>query len=353
MAKAGVRYTERRLLAGDDETAGATRSTGSGNGLRRPLSKRASDWLGWRCLAALRWLGHRWIRPLGVMTEVRIRLRYWPNLFRPKRLTEHLARVRAFPRFDQLHVTTADKYAARQWVADRVGARVLNRLHQVADSPEDIDFESLPSACVIKATHVQGGNLLIPDKSLIDPATVTDFCRAQLTRRFGVSAFEDFYLSVPPRLIVEDWLGSPNGHLPDDYKFFVFHGVPAVVLVGQDRHGVYSWSLFDTEWNPLRVRHPGSPYRADIRRPAALDEMVEIASQLGREFEFCRIDLYNVRTRVVFGEITHTPAAGYLRFDPPEFDAVLGRLWSGAPESILDPWREFNGESSARAPVAS
>jgi hypothetical protein len=55
--------------------------------------------------------------------------------------------------------------------------------------------------------------------------------------------------------------------------------------------------------------------------------MKTVATALARDFDFVRVDLYNVHGRVVFGELTFTPVAGFLKFHPESWDAELGRRW--------------------------
>ena len=62
-------------------------------------------------------------------------------------------------------------------------------------------------------------------------------------------------------------------------------------------------------------------------RPANLDEMIRVARKLSEEFDFVRVDLYSVHDDVFFGELTHYPAAGTGRFNPREFDLVMGSYW--------------------------
>lgn len=314
---------------------------------RKSILAAACDWFRWRMILGARHLGRRFVRPLGVMAECRIRIGYWPNLVRPRRLTEHLAAERAFRRFDRRHVITADKLAARDWVAERVGPEILNRVHRVARVPEELRLEDLPDACAVRATHVQGGNLLVPDKRDLDETALREFAQAQLQRQFGKDTFEDYYLEVPPRLIVEDWLGTTDGVPPDDFKFHVFSGRPLVVMAGRGRFERQTWSYYDADWNRLAVRNSAYPPGADIPRPVALERMLEVAATLGRDFDYCRVDLYDLDGRVVFGEITHFPGAGYFAYEPREFDRVLGDLLHGADAAILRPWRE----GGACAPV--
>ena len=42
--------------------------------------------------------------------------------------------------------------------------------------------------------------------------------------------------------------------------------------------------------------------------------MVKIAEDLSKEFEFVRVDLYNANGKIYFGELTFSPAAGFIKF---------------------------------------
>ena len=61
--------------------------------------------------------------------------------------------------------------------------------------------------------------------------------------------------------------------------------------------------------------------------------MMKFAEALGRDFEFARIDLYLVRGKIFFGEVTHYPNAGLVPFKPREFDRVLGDVCGRALRS--------------------
>jgi hypothetical protein len=41
-----------------------------------------------------------------------------------------------------------------------------------------------------------------------------------------------------------------------------------------------------------------------------------------------RVDLYELDGRIVFGELTNSPAAANARFDPPAFDLEVGSWWT-------------------------
>jgi len=56
--------------------------------------------------------------------------------------------------------------------------------------------------------------------------------------------------------------------------------------------------------------------------------MLKVAESLSNNLDFVRIDLYSFSDRIVFGEITHSPNAGTMFFDPDDFDFWLGEKWA-------------------------
>ena len=56
--------------------------------------------------------------------------------------------------------------------------------------------------------------------------------------------------------------------------------------------------------------------------------MLEAASSVGREYDFIRVDLYDVEGHIYFGEITPYPAGGVVPFSDREFDLWLGSQWT-------------------------
>lgn len=119
---------------------------------------------------------------------------------------------------------------------------------------------------------------------------------------------------------------------PADYKFFVFHGEPAMVVVDQDRFTAHTSTMLHPDWVPFRISGRFSQADALPEKPASYERMLEIARALGKDFTFCRVDLYDVDGHVYFGEITHNPGGGLVRLRPRAFDRALGNLWrNGTP----------------------
>lgn len=54
--------------------------------------------------------------------------------------------------------------------------------------------------------------------------------------------------------------------------------------------------------------------------PVNLNNMITIAEKLSDGFEFLRVELYNVKGKIYFGELSFYPASGMGAFVPEEWD---------------------------------
>ena len=61
-----------------------------------------------------------------------------------------------------------------------------------------------------------------------------------------------------------------------------------------------------------------------ISKPNNLDEMLNVAEVLVNPFPFVRLDMYNIKGKIYFGEMTFTPFGGMANFHPQEFLDEMG-----------------------------
>jgi len=255
------------------------------------------------------------------------------TLRRPRSYSQLLAAKNMSDRCPLVRMTS-DKYAVRGYVVDKVGGGYLIPLLQVVDRADAIDFDALSGSCVIKGTHGCDMTLLVRDAGRVDRDVVRRTAQMWLETDFYRQGWrESPYRGLPRRLVVEQFIGD-GICAPTDYKFFMFHGEPAMVVVDQDRFSAHTSTLLSPDWRPLRVtgRFPSATTLPD--RPPNYPEMIRVAERLSGDFEFVRIDLYNIDGRIYFGEMTHNPGGGLVRLRPREFDRALGELWrNGTPLS--------------------
>lgn len=61
-----------------------------------------------------------------------------------------------------------------------------------------------------------------------------------------------------------------------------------------------------------------------MKIPKNINEMLSVAERLSHRIKFLRVDLYNIKGKIYFGELTFYPASGMLPFVPEEWDKKLG-----------------------------
>lgn len=99
--------------------------------------------------------------------------------------------------------------------------------------------------------------------------------------------------------------------------------------------------MFDLEWKRLPFNITYSSSGRDIPRPGNLETMISAAQALSRGFQFVRVDLYAIRERVIFGEMTWYPGGGMERFNPDSYDLHVGEALTLPKPSGSSPVRHL------------
>lgn len=221
----------------------------------------------------------------------------------------------------------ADKYLVRDYVRQKIGEKYLVKLLWHGVDPRKIPFDDLPSKCVIKTNHGSGWNIILSDS--VNREDVVKKLRKWLKENFYWTAREYHYYKIPPQIIIEEFLddGEPQGL--QDYKFWCFNGQPDHVQIRNHSHSINP--VYDPEWKKLalcnRDGYEDDFKDVEIKKPENFQEMLLMASKLASDFDFVRVDLYNIRGKIYFGELTFIPSAGELKFKPESWDLVLGQKW--------------------------
>ncbi|MEP6560871.1 MAG: ATP-grasp fold amidoligase family protein [Nakamurella sp.] len=263
--------------------------------------------------------------------RLRRALSYRPNLTNPRTYNEKLA-WRMLNDRNPLIARTTDKLQARSYVRDRVGADLLVPVLGTYRRAADIVWAALPNQFVLKANHGCDMNLVVWDKNSINEREVRRRADDWLKFNFYWESREWGYRDIQRRLYIEELLVGPDGRVPSDYKFIVFHGRTAMIRVHLDRFGDHRVNFYDPELNflPVKQAYPTDP---TFQLPPQVADMAKIAERLAAEFDYARVDLYLVAGQVRFGEITHYDGNATQQFEPAAFDAELGDLWRVPPST--------------------
>ena len=245
------------------------------------------------------------------------------NLKNPLSFTEKLNWIKLYDRRPE-YTMMVDKYAVRQYVNEKIGEEYLVPLIGVWEKVEDIDFDSLPNQFVLKCTH-DCGAYICRDKSKIDTEEIKQWLKYHLGRNYYKWQREWPYKNVKPRIIAEVYMADSQGEL-NDYKFFCFNGKPQALFVATDRHTDTKFDFFDLDFNHLPIVNGHPNANRIFVKPQNFDKMIEIAKKLSVGIPHVRVDLYNVDSKIYFGELTFSHYSGIVPFEPEKWDYKFGEL---------------------------
>lgn len=217
----------------------------------------------------------------------------------------------------------ADKYEVREYIKSKGYGYILNELIGVYDNVNEINIDELPKKFVLKATHGSGWNLIVKDKNKIKWTPWKLIMKSWLKQNFYYYGREWVYKDMKPRIICEKYLEDSNNELLD-YKIYCFNGVPKFIQIDVDRFTNHTANYYDTDWKEMNFQYDDEHSGREIEKPKNLEDMLEISKVLSEEFEHVRVDFYEVDGKLYFGEMTYFTAAGTGKFNPKEYDQIIG-----------------------------
>ena len=149
----------------------------------------------------------------------RLSLGYWPDFENPKTFNEKLNWLKLYDR-KPLYTQLVDKYAVREYIAEKIGEQYLIPLVGGPwNSVDEIDFDALPEQFVLKTTHDSGGVVICRDKSSFDVEAAKARLAGHLKREYFWGKREWPYKNVKPRIIAEKYMVDSEDAELRDYKF--------------------------------------------------------------------------------------------------------------------------------------
>lgn len=255
------------------------------------------------------------------------------DLENPRRMTEKMQWLKLYDN-QPIKTQLADKYLVRDWVASKIGEAYLIPLLGVWDNFDEIDFGALPNQFVLKCNHGSGMNIVVRDKRKFNRKDARLRFNIWMKMNFAYSHLELQYLNIKPKIIAEKYMEDAEGHFYD-FKFHCYNGKPRFVAMTTDLTGdkkAVRMAYYDMNW----VKQPFyDTYAQDVRDvlpPRNFETMKRLAEKLAEGFALVRVDLYNVDGKIYFGEMTFSDSAGYTRYQPEAYDAILGDMLELPPK---------------------
>ncbi len=247
----------------------------------------------------------------------------FPNLVDCQDLNEQIQWLKLFDQ-DQEVVRCINKITVRNYVQETVGDQYLVKLYQVHNHFDQIDFDALPDAFVIKANHDSGTVFLVRDKAQLDKPGLKLQIEAALRRPWGWKAGEWGYSYIPPQVLVEEMINSQDHEPPADYKFYCSEGEVKFMRYIYSKEGEREKLTINPDGNELKIKRSSSfKFGSSFNKPQQWNKMIDIAERLSKNFKYVRVDLFCTEEHIYVGELTFWPMAGYSTEDGQK---ILGSL---------------------------
>ena len=250
------------------------------------------------------------------------------NFKNPRTFNEKLQWLKIYDRKPE-YTTMVDKFLVKDYVAMKIGKEYIIPTLGVWNHPDEIDFDKLPNQFVLKWNHDSGSIVICKNKKDFNVNDALDKLRAGDERTGFWYGREWPYKNVVPKIIAEMYLDD-NGHVPIDYKVYCFNEKPYKVMLclDRDKDEPTKFYSFDFQWNLLRhnIRGKKAPEGFTLPKPQSIDLMYECAKKLSEGMSFARIDFYDLKGHMYFGEITLYPDSGFDSAILPEIDQLYGSM---------------------------
>ena len=248
------------------------------------------------------------------------------NLKNPKKYNDKLQWLKLYWH-DPLATQCADKYEVRSFIKETIGEEYLNDLLGIYESVNEIDLDKLPKSFVLKGTHGSGYNIICKDKDKMDWDKEFKKMRRWLRNNYYWQNREWVYKDIKPRIICEKFIEQDEDTELRDYRFFCFNGTPKFISVDLSitEKSRTRRNLYDLEWNLMdgEISYPKELIK-EIPKPSQFEEMLNLSKKISQHFPHVRVDFYQIKDKVIFGEITFFHQSGMGIFNPPEFEEEVG-----------------------------
>ncbi|MCC4622494.1 hypothetical protein LL965_21440 [Xanthomonas cassavae CFBP 4642] len=255
-----------------------------------------------------------------------------PRLYTPACFNEKVLYRKCVHGDYPVYQRLADKVAVRPYVAARIGTAHL--IPMLLDTANPDDLLGLPQwrQTVIKANHGAGMVEVVREEpDAVQRQRLIARCGQWLRTDFSDMESEIHYHAIPPRILVEQYIGDAQ-QVPVDYKFHMFRQPDGSfryvlqVIYGRFDTPKLSMTFFvDNLHTPFhRIRDDG---RSPPCTPALLEQALELSKLLASDFDYVRVDWYIQQGKVYFGELTFTPGAGMVTGLERGLDRMMGDMW--------------------------
>ena len=249
----------------------------------------------------------------------------YPNIDNPSTFNEKLTWEKLYYR-NPLMTVCADKVKGRDYFCDKVngGEKYLVKQYGIYESPEEIDFNSLPNSFVLKSNWGSGRQFVVKDKSKFDIEAAKNEMKLWMQKESNqyYFSFETGYKDIEPKIVCEEFLDF-------DYKleFFCFNGEPKFFwIVFDDKTDNTSANFYSLDWENLHIFNHYPNFDKEIVKPSCYEEILDNSKKMCGDFPFVRCDFYITKNGYRFSEMTFFHWGANQNFEPYEWNKKIGDM---------------------------
>lgn len=262
-----------------------------------------------------------------ISKKYKIIMGYNMNWNNPQSYTQKIQYSKIYNK-DMRRTIYSDKIAVRNYVKNTIGEKYLIPIYGIWDNARKIDFKNLPNEFILKTNHGSATNIIVKDKNNINYCEIISKMNRFQKEDFAYYGFELHYANIRPLIYAEKLLKFDENGI-EDYKFLCFDGKIECFWIDFDRNTNHKRNVYDLNWNLLSWNQWNyGNYKGKVKIPDNFSEMVKIVETLSKDFDHVRVDLYNVKGKIYFGELTFTNGGGFEKLEPIEQDFILGKKWN-------------------------
>lgn len=221
-----------------------------------------------------------------------------------------------------------DKLALRDYVKSKGLECILLNHYGSWDTPEEIPFKDLPQKFVLKSNNGCGHHVICRDKSKLNQEYAIQTLHEAINN--GLNHSEPHYTFIKPKVFAEELIETQDNSLPTDYKFTCIGGEIVDIFVAVERESNAKYCTMDINWNLLPYTKKSYMPSKIPEKPRHLDDLVEVARKLSKDFAFVRVDLYEYRDQPYISELTFFPWGALLYSYTDEAIKLYGEKWHEA-----------------------
>lgn len=260
-----------------------------------------------------------------ISAQFKKKVGYRLNLENPQSFNEKIQWLKLYYH-NPLMTIAADKYLAKDYVAQKIGKEYIIPTLFAWDRVDDIDFDKLPQQFVLKLNSGCGKNIICTDKSSLNISATKEKLNNWLkAANHYCYSYEWAYANIKPKIICEKYIDSLSGDL-FDYKFLCYSGRVENMFITSNRKTGLNVTFYDRDFQKLPVIRKYPQSKTPLSKPDEYDKMIELAETLAQDFPFVRVDFYNIGKQIYFGEMTFYPGNGMESFTPREYDYIFGKM---------------------------